>query len=358
MNTPTLQPDRPGATRKKPFDRLLEAEGLKLVGGYAVDDLRTVPLAPWDRLGAPAAYVHLEGGNGFVGVMVGEIPPGGHVNPLRHLYEEQILILNGQGTSQIWSEDQNKALTVEWQAGSVFSPPLNTWHQMFNGSGTEKVRWVAASNAPMVFNIFRNPDFVFNAPYAFEERFDGRNNYFDTEFRASEEEDTSVNFIPDVFAVPLTSHEERGRGYSRLGINLSGNAMNGHIGSFEVGTYKKAHRHGGGAQVIILDGIGFSLIWPPDGKLMKIPWHAGSLLVPPEGWYHEHFNTGPKPARVLALRRGFRGLGPDWFPSTPTREGGHQLEYEDEPEEIRPMFEEELKKNGVEIHMQPIRRGR
>ena len=39
-----------------------------------LEDLRTVPLSHWDRLGGPAVYCHLEGSQGFVGSMVAEIP--------------------------------------------------------------------------------------------------------------------------------------------------------------------------------------------------------------------------------------------------------------------------------------------
>src|SRR5438552_11776167 len=44
-------------------------------------------------------------------------------------------------------------------------------------------------------------------------------------------------------------------------LELAKNSMGAHISQFQPGTYKKAHRHGPGAHVIILDGAGFSTLW-------------------------------------------------------------------------------------------------
>ena len=55
-------------------------------------------------------------------------------------------------------------------------------------------------------------------------------------------------------------------------------------------------------------GKDYSLMWP-GGKFVRVDWKPGSLLVPPEGWYHHHFTTSKEPARHLALRRGFRQVG-------------------------------------------------
>src|SRR6266545_6979106 len=62
--------------RKSPFLEFCDAEGLPVITGYGVEDLRTVPLSHWERLGGPAASCHLEGSQGFVGSMVAEIAPG------------------------------------------------------------------------------------------------------------------------------------------------------------------------------------------------------------------------------------------------------------------------------------------
>lgn len=144
--------------RKSAFLEWCESEGLKVLGGYGVEDLRAAPLDNWDRLGGPAAYCHLEGSQGFVGAMIAEIPPGKSLKPIRHMYEEQVLILEGRGATQFRSEEAKDPITLEWQAGSLFSPPLNCQHQHFNGSAQEPVRLVAVNNAPLVMNVFTSPD--------------------------------------------------------------------------------------------------------------------------------------------------------------------------------------------------------
>lgn len=344
------------ALAKAPFLEWCDAEGLKITGGYGVEDLRTTPLAPWERLGGPATYCHLEGSQGFLGCLVAEIPPGQSLKPMRHSYEEQILILEGRGATQFHSGASGQTVTLEWQAGSLFSPPLNSPHQHFNGSATEPVRFAAVNNAPLIFNIYKSAQFLFDLPYEFSDRFAGQKDFFSSEFKPTEFEDKAVNFIPDVYAVPLDRYPDRGVGFSRLGIHPSGNSMVGHIMAIESGTYKKAHRHHAGAQVIVLSGKGYSLMWPPGGKFVRVDWRKGSLLVPPEGWYHHHFTTSADPARHLALRRGLRGVGARWLATVSEHEGGHLLEHEDEPPEIRALYEKELAKEGIPFRMGPPHR--
>ena len=344
--------------RKSAFLEFCDKDGLSVLTGYGIDDLKTAPLKHWERLGGPAAYCHLEGSQGFVGVFIGEIPPGKSLKPFRHMYEEQVLILAGRGATQFWRDGQSDPITLEWQPGSLFSPPLNVKHQHHNGSATEPVRFATANNLPLIMNLYKSADFVFNVPYEFNDRFAGQKDFFTSELKPGEEEDRVVNFIPDLTAVQLEPHPERGIGFSRLGIHLSGNSMVGHIMAVESGTYKKAHRHGPGAQVIVIAGTGYSLMWYPgkEKEMVRVNWKPGSLLVPPEGWYHHHFTVSKEPARHLALRRGLRLVGHPWRPNLSEHEGGHLLEHEDEPPEIRAMYEAEMKKAGVPFRMPPVQR--
>lgn len=80
-------------------------------------------------------------------------------------------------------------------------------------------------------------------------------------------------------------------------------------------------------------------------------------MVPPSDWFHQHFNTGATPARYLALRWGSRryqfslGTGGVGDSSVSQKEGGLQIEYEDEDPRIHSMFEEDLQKHGAPCRM-------
>jgi hypothetical protein len=130
--------------------------------------------------------------------------------------------------------------------------------------------------------------------------------------------------------------------------------MNSHISQFPIGTYKKCHRHGPGAHVIILSGEGYSLMWPEGEEPTRYDWEVGSMIVPPNLWYHQHFNTGNSPARYLAFKyegvaiRNAQGVPKAWISQ---RIGGDQIDYADEKTEVRTMFAEALAKIGLESQM-------
>src|SRR5579862_5564486 len=154
----------------------VEGEGIPLVEGYGVRDIRTVELAPWGRTGGKGAFVHLYGMEGVTGMHLGEIPPGAALEPEKHLYEEVITILTGRGITEVWNRPEAKQ-QFEWGPNSVFAPPVNAWHRLYNGSN-EPARFMAVTNAPLFMDVVHNNDFVFNCDFQFTDRFDDREGYF------------------------------------------------------------------------------------------------------------------------------------------------------------------------------------
>jgi hypothetical protein len=205
----------------------------------------------------------------------------------------------------------------------------------------------------VVVNLFHNEEFVFQNAYTFKDRFDSQENYFSSHGKTIALRIWQSNFIPDVRSFKLVDYKERGAGGTNIKFELSENTLTAHISEFPVATYKKAHRHGPGAHVIVISGEGYSLVWPEGGEKRKIDWHEGSMLVPPDRWFHQHFNTGGEPARYLALRWGsvkYR-FGISYQTAVDIKQGGDQIEYEDEDPQIRQLFEKELAKKGFAVRI-------
>jgi len=346
------------ATEKEtPYTRWVAAEGLDIISGHYVRDLRALELKPWDRRGGRGVFINHDASRTSNDCYVCEIPRGGALAPQRQLFEEMILVLDGYGSTKVWN-DAGKEVTFEWQAGSMFAVPLNAWHQHVNLSGLAPAKFVSSSNLPPVLNIYDDVDFVFGTSRDFPHRFDGEQDYF-----AAKVETKGLlldtNFVPDAAALPLISAKERGAGGGHIRFSMAKGSMNSHISEFPVGTYKKGHRHGPGAHLLILSGVGFSLLWTRDdmSDLQKADWKKGGMvIVPSDSCYHQHFNTGPTRARYLALRLGEFGLTSPaakdgWNADKSIKDGGWQVEYQDENPKVHEIFEAELAKHGAPCRM-------
>src|SRR5215831_10878659 len=337
------------ATEKEtPYTRWVRSEGLDIVPAHFVPNLHTLALKPWGRRGGTGVYVNHEASRTSNDCYVCEIPAGGKLAPQRQLFEEMIYILDGRGSTSVWN-DAGQRITFEWNKGSMFAIPINAWHQHFNGQGKAPARYVAVTNAPIVINLYDDINFVFNSPYDFKNRFNGEPDYF-----ANKGEQKGLllqtNFVADAINLPLISAKERGAGGGHIRFNMAKGSMNSHISQFPIGTYKKGHCHGPGAHVIILNGEGYSLMWPEGDEPRRYDWHVGSMIVPPNMWLHQHFNTGTTPARYLAFKhevvsiRNGQGVPKAWISR---RIGGDQIDYVDEKPEIRTLFADELARNGL-----------
>ncbi|MGH3317295.1 MAG: cupin domain-containing protein [Nocardioidaceae bacterium] len=341
------------ATEKdSPYVRWVRNEGLDIIGAHYVPDLHTVALKPWARRGGSGVFINHEASRTSNDCYVCEIPPGGKLAPQRQLFEEMILVLEGQGSTAVWN-DAGERTTFEWGKGAMFAIPLNTWHQHFNGSGSGPVRFVSSTNMPPVINLYDEPEFVFNTPHDFRSRFAGEPDYF-----ANKEEPDGLmlrtNFVANAVDLPLVAAKERGAGGGHIRFAMAKGSMNSHISQFPTATYKKGHRHGPGAHVIILSGQGFSLMWPEGEEPHRYDWQPGTLIVPPNMWFHQHFNTGAEPARYLAFKhevvsvRNAQGVPKAWISQ---RVGGDQIDYADESAIVRETFAKALAENGLEPAM-------
>ena len=341
------------ATEKDtPYTRWVRGEGLDIIGAHYVPNLNTVELKAWARRGGAGVYINHEASRTSNDCYVCEIPSGKTLAPQRQLFEEMNLVLSGRGSTSVLNV-AGQRITFEWKAGALFAIPLNAWHRHFNGSGKDPARFVAVTNAPPVINLYEDIAFVFNSAHDFKNRFAGEPDYFSAK---GEQKGLllQTNFVADAVNLPLISAKERGAGGGHIRFNMAKGSMNSHISQFPIGTYKKGHCHGPGAHVIILSGEGFSLMWPEGDEPRRYDWQVGSMIVPPNMWFHQHFNTGTTPARYLAFKhegvaiRNAQGVPKAWISR---RLGGDQIDYADESPSVRTLFADELAKHSLSPRM-------
>jgi quercetin dioxygenase-like cupin family protein len=363
--------DQPGANPFYQIDSygdFLKTEGVPIIDAYAVDCL-TQPLEPWERLGGLGAYIHLAGRGDLANCYLVEIPAGGHLKPEKHMHDEIIYVVSGRGATSIEMPGGQKH-TFEWGPNSLFGIPMNSPHQHFNGSGSEPGRIAAVTNLPLVLNLMHSPRFIFDNDFDFSERAK-EPRYFsgEGEFRSVKpgRHQWETNFVPDLTSFQLPEWRERGIGGGSRNVQfcLADSTMHAHISEFEVGTYKKAHRHGAGYHIWCVTGHGYSLLWK-DGEdpldTVRVDWKPGTLYAPPDGpTYHQHFNTAPSASRYLALAFG----GARYFVfetqkvslevmDKSLKDGGHQVEYEDEDRRILGLYEQECARTGVTPRMREL----
>ncbi len=125
-------------------------------------------------------------------------------------------------------------------------------------------------------------------------------------------------------------------------IHIAGSTMFAHVSRFPVGTYKKAHRHGPGAHICMLDSTGYTMMWKDGEEPVRYDWAEGSVISPPAGVWHQHYNTGTEPCKFVALHASVAfsaGGGGDV----------EQLEVDELNDDLAELYRSECAKNGVEV---------
>src|SRR2546427_9979503 len=294
-----------------PYEIYMEEVILPLRSGtVGFDHIRDLTVGSWKRMVAQGAFIELIGCGVLQGMYVIEVPGAGAITAEKPMYEEIFYVLEGLGTTEIWTgDDANKKQTFEWQPGSLFSPPLNTWHRIVNATSSPALL-LGVTNAPPIFHLYRSQDALFNNPYQFKDRYDGSADYFKAHSELGKDlrhgrARNYGNIIPDADRVELPVDGQRGVGHRTFFWNLSGNSFQGFIAQYAPGRYSRCHAHEAGPVLLCLGGKGYTITWP--GEAGTTPWGDGKGgLVPRQehkaggivsaapgdaGWVHGHYGA-------------------------------------------------------------------
>lgn len=362
-----------------PYEVFMEEEGIPIVRGIGVYDIRELTLAPWKRLGGNGSFIALDGLLGIKGMYVIEVPAGGALLPEKHLYEEFFIVFEGRGSTEVWAEGSSKKQAFEWQPGTYFNAPLNTWHRLVNASSSPALL-LAATNAPPIMDIFPNRQFLFENPTVVP----GRYNEDDEDYFKPKDELVPhpehkrawlrSNVYPDIFNCELPLDNQRAPGYRRIQPGFAGmeHGGNGFIAQYPVGRYSTAHGHGSGAVLVCLRGEGYSFNWRM--SLGTRPWEEGKgeqvnvqrykqggmVAAAPggENWFHQHFGVAKDVFRVINYSGGptprlVEGRAGDEviMGNANIEDGGRTVDYPREDPFVRNMYEGELRRVGGAFNM-------
>ena len=322
---------------------------MPIVRGFAVDDLNRWSWRPGRARAAAAATSTSTAPAARTTPTSARSRPAAALNPGRQLFEEMVYVLEGNGSTQVWY-DEGKKVSFEWKAGSLFAIPLNAWHRHFNGRGDRPARFLAVTNAPVVMNLFHNLNSSSSTPFAFDDRFAGQHDFFDGEGKMSARATTSCwrrTSCPTALGIELYTWKERGAG----GQERACSSWRQHDGRAHLRVPGRHLQEGppprpGRPRHHPRRPAGTRCSGRRARSRERVDWRPGSMVVPPEHWFHQHFNSGAdaralpgaalgqpplRPRRGDPGRRGARDVD--------VKQGGAQIEYPDEDHAIHELFE-------------------
>ncbi len=364
MSTSTAsQPGRAGTSNGKAprpvftWDRWVASLGVPLYNGYYVEDLKTVKLGRWEERGCDAAFIQLVGQEGITETRVTEIPPQGSLPPVQIAFDEIVYVLRGRGATIVSRPGTSHRTSFEWQANSMFLLPRHHAHQFTNTHRSEPVRLVHYNYLPLAMSAVPDPAYFFTTDVSqrgLAAHVELQTFYQEAKLRRVEQEGMLWgnrkeawvgSFFPDMSLWDkLETNASRGAGGHSVFIEFPGSELSCHMSVFRTRTYKKAHRHGPGRAIVIPAGEGYTVMWEEGKEKVVAPWHPGSLITPPNKWFHQHFNVGRTPARYLAFHPPMQFYG---YAEEIEDRVKDQIEYVDEAPEVREKFEAELAKREL-----------
>jgi quercetin dioxygenase-like cupin family protein len=277
-------------------------------GGETVN-MKQYPLKFDKRLGVAAARIGEERLK-QMDVTIVEIPAGGKLAEHRHLAEEMVYVISGQGYTTIWNAANGKKQNYDWKEGDYLSPTLNSWHQHVNASTSSPSRILLITSTPLIRNLFKSDALVTSVDYSFQERWEKslaqKPEYFGNVEEGADAVRMKVgHLLPDL---PGRKMDERRKGVLGITITPEGDMAQNHIMEMEVREYLNSeenspgHRHVWETVYFIVGGDGFAMLQRKDEQERRLDWKSGDLFVVEANEYHLHRARAGGTARVIQVK--------------------------------------------------------
>jgi quercetin dioxygenase-like cupin family protein len=252
-----------------------------------------------------------------------EIPPGGNLPPHRHMAEEILYIISGEGYTLMWPRDGEKKVRYDWVAGDLLSPSLNAWHQHINSSANTPVRYVSITTTPVSKNLFPHPDFLSSSDLEFKDRWQQGITQQPEYIPEGGFENSLVVRMRVGHKLPnINGRELRQRRKGAWGITITpdGDLAGNHVLEMEVRekdgeefTDEEAHMHRHPWEVVyvVLDGAGYSIMRKKGEPVRRVNWQKGDLLIIEANEYHDNRAQENTRTRYLQVKASgyFHGVG-------------------------------------------------
>ena len=229
------------------------------------------------------------------------------------------LVVEGRGSTEVWQEGQTKKHVFEWQKGSLFAIPLNAFHRIVNASSSPALI-LCGTSAPNVMNLIDNPNFIFNCPHAFTERFSGADDFFKPNDDVEPDPIRGLamrrtNFIPDIDQhraaarqPPLARLPARRAVRWRATASMSGSASTRPAAiPRRTSTLRRRARlrEGQGLHLHVAGGARHrsrGRTARPTRSCARTTSRSGIVSAAPMAgdWFHQHFGTSKEALRISA----------------------------------------------------------
>ena len=277
--TETMHPDLDTKFMVDPYLNWVKAEGALIHEGAALD-LLTLEVRPWSRFGMKGAVCHIEGRCDYLTAFLFALDAGQSSAPVRHTYEDVFYVLDGNGETQITLSDGHE-ITIEWGEKKLFAVPINATAR--HKAGPSGARFVALSDFRYLMGLYRNDAFLFGNTSPLHGRQKGA---------------VDAGLVIDPTQSPASADE-------LLPLPLADLSVGVDLTSLAAKSSTLARRQMQGRHILGVEGQGFSLSFSNQtGEIGRVDWRHGMLFALKGMQFHQHFNAGPNPARIIAVELG------------------------------------------------------